>query len=95
MTTNRESHLKVYSHYFKPHQSYSISFNLANLGKVFFGAVPMNRYLSLEKKGTIFVLCSLTPTKRAREIRKFRVVVVQRRQRNAQNSVCTFKVVVC
>ena len=55
----------------------------------------MNRYLSLEKKGTIFVLCSPTPTKRAREIRKFRVVVVQRRQRNAQNSVCTFKVVVC
>ena len=26
----------VYSHYFKLHQSYSISFNLANLGEIFF-----------------------------------------------------------
>ena len=30
MTANRKSHLKDYWHYFKLHQSYSISFNLAN-----------------------------------------------------------------
>ena len=33
--------------------------------------------------------------KRAREIRKFHVVVVQRRQRNVQNSVMYVQVVVC
>ena len=37
MTTNQKSHLKVYSHYFKLQQSYSISFNLANLGKFSLG----------------------------------------------------------
>ena len=31
------------------------------------------------------------PTKRAREIRKFHVAVVQRRQRNVRNSVCRCK----
>ena len=43
MTTNRLSHLhvKVYSHYFKLHRSYSISFNLANLGEIFFGTVSI------------------------------------------------------
>ena len=41
MTTNRKSHLKVYSHYFKLHRSYSISFNLANLGKIFPGTVSI------------------------------------------------------
>ena len=39
MTTNRKSHLKVYSHYFKLHRSFSISFNLANLGEIFFGTI--------------------------------------------------------
>ena len=33
--------LKVYSHYFKPYRSYSISFNLANLGEIFFGTVSI------------------------------------------------------
>ena len=35
--------------------------NLANLGEIFFGTVSQYRYLSLEKKMTIFVLCSPTP----------------------------------
>ena len=33
----KKSLKKVYSHYFKLHRSYSISFNLANLGEIFFG----------------------------------------------------------
>ena len=33
--------LKVYSHFFKLHRSYSISFNFANLGEVFFGIVSI------------------------------------------------------
>ena len=39
MTSNRKSHLKVYSHQFKLHRSFSISFNLANLGEIFFGTI--------------------------------------------------------
>ena len=35
------SHLKVYSHYFKLHRSYSVSFNLANLGAIFFGTLSI------------------------------------------------------
>ena len=35
------SDLKVYLHYFKLHRSYSISFNLANLGEIFFGTVSI------------------------------------------------------
>ena len=34
-----KSRLKVYSHYFKLHRSFSISFNLASLGEIFFGTV--------------------------------------------------------
>ena len=41
MTANRKSHLKVYSHYFKLHQSYSVSFNFKNLGEIFFGTVSI------------------------------------------------------
>ena len=41
MTTNQKSHLKVYLHYFKLHRSYSISFNLADLGEIFFGTVSI------------------------------------------------------
>ena len=33
--------LKVHSHYFKLHRSYSNSFNLANLGEIFFGTVSI------------------------------------------------------
>ena len=45
------------------------------------------RYLCLEKKVTIFVVVFTYSIKWAREIRKFHVIVVQRRQRNVQNSV--------
>ena len=33
--------LVVYSHYFKLHRSYSISFKLANLGEIFSGTVSI------------------------------------------------------
>ena len=33
--------LKVHSHYFKLHRSYPNSFNLANLGEIFFGTVSI------------------------------------------------------
>ena len=39
-----KKHLKVYSHYFKLHRSYSISFNLANYGEISLGP-----YLTLSK----------------------------------------------
>ena len=38
-TTNRRSHLQVYSQYFKLHRSYSVSFNLENLDEIFFGTI--------------------------------------------------------
>ena len=44
-------------------------------------------YLSLEKESDNFCVVLTYSIKRAREIRKFRVLVVQRRQRNVQNSV--------
>ena len=44
-------------------------------------------YLSLEKEKDNFCVGFTYFIKWAREIRKFRVVVVQRRQRNVQNSV--------
>ena len=57
---NKLSHLKAYLHYFKLHQSYLISFNLANLGEIFFGTVSIVIWV-LKKKATIFVLCTPTP----------------------------------
>ena len=95
MTTSRLSHLhvKVYSHYFKLHRSYSISFNLANL---FFGTVSVYSYLSLEKESDNFCVVFIYSIKQACEIGTFHVVVVQRRQINVQNSVHgTCKFVVC
>ena len=44
-------------------------------------------YLSLEKESDNFCVVFTFSIKRCREIRKFHVVVVQRRQRNVQNSV--------
>ena len=75
MTTNWKSHLKIYSHYFKPHQSYSISFNLANLGENFLWD-RSHRYLSLEKESDNFCVVFTDSIKRAREIRKFHDHVV-------------------
>ena len=34
--------LKIYSHYFILRRSYSVSFNLANLGEIFFGTVSIS-----------------------------------------------------
>ena len=47
----------------------------------------MYRYLSLEKESYNFCVVFIYSIRRAREIRKFHVVVVQRWQRNVQNSV--------
>ena len=49
------------------------------------------RYLSLEKGSDNFCVVFTYSIKRAREIRKFHVVVVHRRQRNVQNSVIHVK----
>ena len=45
------------------------------------------RYLSLKKESDNFCVLLTYSIKRAREIRKFHVVVVQRQQRNVQNSM--------
>ena len=45
-----KSHLKVHSHYFKLHRSYSVSFNLLNLCEILFRTVSEN-----------FCMCSRTP----------------------------------
>ena len=45
------------------------------------------RHLSLEKESDNFCVVFTYSIKRAREIKKFHVVVVQRQQRNVQNSV--------
>ena len=50
------------------------------------GLNPKGPYLSLEREKETFVLCSPT-LKRAREIRKFHVAVVQRWLKPVQKSV--------
>ena len=52
------------------------------------------RYLSLEKESDNFCVVFTYSIKWAREIRKFRVVVVQRWQRNVENSMIRVQVVV-
>ena len=47
----------------------------------------MYRYLSLKKESDNFCVVFTYSIKRAREIKKFHVVVVQRRQRHVQNNV--------
>ena len=59
-------------------RSYSISLTLANLGEC---------YLSLEKESDNFCAVFTYSIKRALEIRRFHVIVVQRRRRDVQNSV--------
>ena len=63
-----------------------MSFNLVNFGENFLWD-RSHRYLSLEKESDNFCVVFTDSVKRAREIRKFHVVMVQRRQRNVQNSV--------
>ena len=53
----------------------------------FSGLNPKGPYLSLEKEKEIFCVVLTYSIKRAREIRKFHVAVVQQRLRNVQKSV--------
>ena len=50
----------------------------------FSGFNPKGPYLSLEKKKETFCVVFTYSIKRAREIRKFHIAVVQRRLRNVQ-----------
>ena len=59
----------------------------------FSGLNPKGPYLSLEKEKETFCVVLTYSIKRAREIRKFHVAVVQQRLRNVQKSVITCKVV--
>ena len=80
----------VTSDCFKIHRSYSISFNLSNVGKIFW--VCTWKYLSLEKEKENFCVVFTYSMKRARKIGKFHEAVVQQRLRNVQKSVqsCCF-----
>ena len=94
MTTNWKHHFKKCSHsLIKLHQSYSISFNLANVGEIF-GLNPKGQYLSLEEEKDNFCVVFTYSVKQACEIRKFHVAGVQPQQRNVQNSMMHFKFVV-
>ena len=94
MTTNWKHHFKKCSHsLIKLHQSYSISFNLANVGEIF-GLNPKGQYLSLEEEKDNFCVVFTYSIKQACEIRKFHVAGVQPQQRNVQNSMMHFKFVV-
>ena len=53
----------------------------------FSGLNPKGPYLSLEKEKETFCVVLTYSIKRAREIRKFHVAVVQQRLRNVQKSV--------
>ena len=64
--------LKVNSHCFKLRRSYSVSFNLSNVGEIFW--IESER----KKKKKLFVLRSSTSQSGESEIRKFLVAVVQR-----------------
>ena len=63
----------------------SISFNLGNLGKIFFGTV--GSLSKFRKESDNFCVVFTYTIKQACEISKFHVVVVQQWQRNVQNSV--------
>ena len=75
----------VTSECFKIHRSYSISFNLSNVGKILW--VCIRKYLSLEKEKENFCVVFTYSIKRARKIWKFHEAVVQRRLRIVQKSV--------
>ena len=56
----------------------------------FSGFNPKGPHLSLEKEKVTFCVVFTYSAKRAREIRKFHVAVVQRRLRNVQKKRCCF-----
>ena len=70
-------------HCFNLRRSYSISFNLSNFGEISWG--KSERTVEKEKENFCVVLTYFV--KRAREIRKFQVAVVQGRLRNVQKRV--------
>ena len=78
---------EVNSHCVKLHRSYSISFNLSNLGKIFRSWIQKDRNYVRKTKRKIFTVVFTHSTERAHEIRKFHVAVVQRRLRNVQKGV--------
>ena len=81
MTTNRIVAQKVILPCFK--RSYSVSFNLSDVGEIY--RVESESTVGLEKEN--FCIVFTYSIKRAREIGKFNVAVVQRRLRNVQKSV--------
>ena len=78
---------EVNSHCVKLHRSYSISFNLSNLGKIFRSWIQKDRNYVRKTKRKIFTVVFTHSIERAHEIRKFHVAVVQRRLRNVQKGV--------
>ena len=70
-------HLKSGSHCFKLHRSHLISFNFQTLAE-FSRLNPKGPYLSLEKEKEIFCVVLTYSIKRASEIRKFHLAVVQK-----------------
>ena len=73
-------------HSFKLRRSYSISFNFSNVGEIFW--VESERpYLGLEKEKENVCVVLIYLIKRASEIRKVYVAVVQQRLKNVQKSV--------
>ena len=73
-------------HSFKLRRSYSISFNFSNVGEIFW--VESERpYLGLEKEKENVCVVLIYLIKRASEIRKVYVAVVQQRLRNVEKSV--------
>ena len=70
------------SHCFQPHRSYSVSFYLSKVGEIFWDLNTKGPYLILEQES--FCAAFTYSIKRAREIRKFHVTVLQRRLRSVQ-----------
>ena len=87
MTTNQNVTLKVDSHCFKLHRSYSISFNLSNVGDIF-GVIFVSKFRKEKENCYVVLIYSI---KRAPEIRNFHVTVVRQRLRNEQKSVIHVK----
>ena len=73
------------SHCFKLHRAYLISFNLSNVGEIFW--VKSERTLSKVWKKIHFYVVFTDSINRACEIRKFHVAARQQPLRNAQKSV--------
>ena len=76
---------KANSRCFEIHRSYSKSFNLSNIGEFLWNWILKD---CLENRCLEF-----TPS-RKREIRRFHVVVVKRRQRKVRKAFCTCKVAI-